>query len=76
MNIEGAITNLFTPPDTAYTIKVKHRFFCGFGKSSRVKTAWCLAGAKFYQKESLETDLVKLEKLNKNPTVHAVCVTT
>lgn len=63
-------------PNTAYIIKVKDRFFCGFGKSSRVKTAWCLAGANTYRKDRLETDLAKLEKLNKNPTVHAVCVTT
>jgi len=29
-------------------IKLGNRFFCGFGKDQRVKTAWSVAGAKCF----------------------------
>jgi hypothetical protein len=29
----------------AIVIEIKDRFFCGFGRKGRIKTAWSLAGA-------------------------------
>lgn len=33
----------------AAVIKIKGRYFYGFGKKGQVLTAWALLGAKFYQ---------------------------
>ncbi|MFA0438622.1 hypothetical protein AB4560_01615 [Vibrio sp. 10N.222.51.C12] len=48
----------------AKAIVLGDRFFCGFGKGGRVKTAWSLAGAKLFLLEGaddkLETVTTKL----------------
>jgi hypothetical protein len=33
---------------TALVIKIKGRYFCGFGKAGQLQTAWSLAGAKLF----------------------------
>lgn len=32
----------------------RHRYFCGFGKNKRLKTAWSLAGARLFLFDSKE----------------------
>ncbi len=32
----------------SYVIRINNRYFCGFDKAKRVKTAWSLAGAQFF----------------------------
>ena len=34
--------------NTAIVLEIKERFFCGFGRGGRVKTAWSLAGARLF----------------------------
>lgn len=33
---------------SAYVIRIRNRYFCGFDKAKRVNTAWSLAGAQMF----------------------------
>lgn len=62
-----------TDATTAQVIAIGDRFFYGFGKNDQVKTAWCLSGAKLYQRnESLQKVIEKLWGKGKNPCVMVV----
>ncbi|MGY5830615.1 hypothetical protein ACXHQJ_11105 [Vibrio vulnificus] len=57
-------------------IDTKHgqRFFCRFGKSGCVQTAWSLAGAELFLKddERIEKTTQRLESNNKKFKLHHV----
>lgn len=47
-------------------IQIGSRYFVGFGKGGRVKTAWHLAGAQFFIWDRLKQDYEQIaEKLDK-----------
>ncbi|CAK3270630.1 MULTISPECIES: hypothetical protein [Vibrio] len=52
------------------------RFFCGFGKRQHVKTAWHIAGSKFFTSEALSDDVREvcdiLTSKGKTFSVHVV----
>ena len=47
--------------NTAIVLEIKERFFVGFGKNERIKTAWSLAGARLFApwRESEAKTIVK-----------------
>jgi hypothetical protein len=55
--------------ETSQVIKIKDRYFCGFGKKNRVMTAHCLTGATLYQDHSVIAVFDKLVGLNKKPII-------
>ncbi|EPR4993736.1 hypothetical protein ACU6DI_002781 [Vibrio navarrensis] len=55
--------------------KQGQRFFCGFGKSGSVQTAWSLAGSKLFikhDKERINQVTERLSKKNKKFKLHHV----
>lgn len=57
----------------AYVLMFNDRFFCKFGKSKRVQTAWSLAGAELFLTTDAAFDVqIKLEDLGKNFLVKTV----
>jgi hypothetical protein len=55
--------------EISQVIKIKDRYFCGFGKKNRVNTAWCLSGAATYQDHDVTVIYEKLVKLGKKPVI-------
>lgn len=57
-------------------IQIGSRFFYGFGKNGRIKTAWSLAGADFYVEYEinglLKSTLQKLNEKNIQYKIHLV----
>jgi len=51
-------------PEIVYIIKIKNRYFYGFGKNNRVLTAYYLAGAKLIPEEASTKSIETLIRLN------------
>ena len=59
--------------DKGYVLMIGNRFFTGFGKAGRIKTAWSLAGATiFLNEEHYLPALDKLMIFARNPVVVSV----
>jgi hypothetical protein len=51
-----------------YILKVNDRYLIGFSKKNRIKTAWCLLGAKLFSLQDVkkyEIELIKRKLLYK-----------
>lgn len=59
---------------TAKAIIIGDRFFCGFGKGGRVKTAWSLAGATLFQRRVDDLDSIIEKIMAKGKQVRVVVI--
>jgi hypothetical protein len=50
-------------------IRIGDRYFSGFGKKSRLITAWHLAGAKLFIEDKFRTDISKTEEILINKSI-------
>ena len=53
----------------SHVIKIKNRYFYGFGKGGRIMSAWCLSGAATFQAHDVNITFDKLIVKGKQPVI-------